>query len=100
MLVPGLIFMKIIPNYTMAVGTVLFSMLPPISLLAVLEYRKRKQINYRIGAVLCISTTIAAYFGAYFNRWMTQRTIKYVASMILFILSLGMFYSGYQEPTV
>jgi len=97
LLVPGLIFMKIIPSYTMAVGTVLFSMLPPISILAVLEYRKRKQINYGIGAILCITTTIAAYFGAYCNRWMSQQFIKYCAAVILLILSLGMFYSGYKE---
>ena len=62
-LVPALVLLKILPNYSLAIGTVMFAMLPPTSLFAVLEFHKQKKINYSIGAVLILTVTIATYLG-------------------------------------
>ena len=54
-MLPGLILLNIVPNYQTAVGTILFSLIPPVSLLAVLEYSKKKQVDYVIGTILFIA---------------------------------------------
>lgn len=42
-ILPVLIISKIIPDYKTIVGTLLFALLPPLSLLAVVEYAKENK---------------------------------------------------------
>lgn len=95
LLVPALVLLKILPTYSLSIGTVLFAMLPPTSLFAVLEFHRQKKINYKIGAVLIVTVTLATYLGAYCNKFIAEHVVKYVSSFILFALAIGMFYSGY-----
>jgi len=93
-LLPGLLFFNIIPDYKLAVGTVVLSMLPPVSLFAAMDYYKRKQIDIMIAVVLCISFMIAAKYGAFFNKKYSDKTLKYVTSLIFLIFSLYFFWLG------
>jgi len=93
-LLPGLLFFNIIPDYKLAVGTVVLSMLPPVSLFAAIDYYKRKQIDIMIAVVLCISFMIAAKYGAFFNKKYSDKTLKYVTSLIFLIFSLYFFWLG------
>lgn len=93
-LLPGLLFFNIIPDYKLAVGTVVLSMLPPVSLFAAMDYYKRKQIDLMIAVVLCISFMIAAKYGAFFNKKYSDKTLKYVTSLIFFVFSLYFFWLG------
>lgn len=43
-MLPGLLVLGIIPDFKTAAGTVLLAIIPPISLLAVLQYYKRGQV--------------------------------------------------------
>ena len=63
-MLPGLLLLNVIPDYRKTIGTILFSLLPPISLFAVIEYIKRKQVDYLIGIILCVTYFIGAYFGS------------------------------------
>ena len=94
-MLPLLILSNILPNYHKMIGTVLFSILPPLSLLAVIEYGKRKQIDYLIGVLLFISYFIGAYYGAIININYTAKTLIYSSSLTLFIVSVVLFYIGY-----
>jgi uncharacterized membrane protein YfcA len=96
-MLPLLILSNIIPNYHKMAGTILFSVLPPISLLAVIEYGKRKQIDYLIGVLLFISYFFGAYYGAIINSNYTSNTLIYASSLTLFIVSLILFYIGYHH---
>lgn len=87
-LLPGLLMLNIIPDYKIAVGTVILSMLPPISILAAIDYYKRKQIDYLIAFVLCISYVISAKYGALLNKQYSDKTLKYTTSIIFFIFSI------------
>jgi uncharacterized membrane protein YfcA len=96
-MLPLLILFNIIPNYHKMAGTILFSVLPPISLLAVIEYGKRKQIDYLIGVLLFISYFFGAYYGTIINANYTSKTLIYASSLTLFIVSLILFYIGYHH---
>jgi len=98
-LLPGLLFLNIIPDYKLAVGTVILSMLPPISILAAIDYYKRKQIDFLIAGVLCVSYIIAAKYGAFFNKEYSDQTLKYITSLIFFIFSLYFLWSGKCDKT-
>jgi uncharacterized membrane protein YfcA len=93
-ILPGLLFLNIIPDYKIAIGTVILSMLPPISILAAIDYYKRKQIDFLIAGILCISYVIAAKYGAFFNKEYSNQTLKYTTSLIFFIFSLYFLWSG------
>ena len=58
-MLPAILLLNIVPDYKMAVGTILLSILPPLSLLAVIDYYKRKKIDIVIAGLLCISYFIA-----------------------------------------
>jgi uncharacterized membrane protein YfcA len=96
-MLPLLIISNIIPNYHKMVGTMLFSILPPISLLAVLEYGKQKHIDYLIGVLLFISYFFGAYYGTFINAYYTSKTLIYASSLTLFIVSLVLLHIGYHH---
>ena len=96
-MLPGLILLKIVPNYQTAVGTILFSLLPPVSLLAVYEYSKKKQVDYVIGTILFITYFIAAYFGAIINGLYDEKTLKYGCATSFLIITMYFYYDAYNS---
>ena len=84
-MIPAIILLNIVPDYKMAVGTILLSILPPLSLLAVVDYYKRKKIDIPVAIVLCISYFITAKYGADINKEYSSRVLKYWTAAILFI---------------
>jgi len=98
-MLPGLILLKIVPDYKTAVGTILFSLLPPVSLLAVIEYSKRKQIDYVVGTLLFITYFLAAYIGAFINKSYSNKTLKYSCAFTFLLITLYFFYDAYIEKS-
>ena len=94
-MLPGLILLNIVPNYQTAVGTILFSLLPPVSLLAVFEYSKKKQVDYLIGTILFVTYFISAYFGAIINGLYDEKTLKYGCAVSFLIITIYFFYDAY-----
>jgi hypothetical protein len=93
---PALLLLNIVKDFNTAVGTILFTMIFPISLFAVYEYYKRKKIDFKIGTILVISYSIAAYFGAKLNEVHDIKTLFYVTSFIFCILSIFFFYFAHK----
>jgi uncharacterized membrane protein YfcA len=96
-ILPALMILNIIPNYKIAVGTILLAMLPPISLFAVLEYYKHKRIDFLVAALLCVSYTIAAKYGAVINNKVSSHTLKYWTALTFFIVSIYFAWAGYND---
>ena len=94
-MLPGVILLKIVPDYKTAVGTILFSLLPPVSLLAVIEYGKRKQVDYTVGTILFISYFIAAYFGSIINKTYDNKKLQYGCAFTFLIITIYFFYNAY-----
>ena len=96
-MLPGLLLLGIIADYKTAVGTVLLSLLPPISILAVIEYYKRKKVDTYIGIILCITYFFGAYFGSLINNMYSIKTLEYVTSFSFLMISAMFFYMAYNQ---
>ena len=94
---PLLVLFNIIPEHKTLVGTLLFVVMFPISLLAVIEYRQRDQIDYLIGLLLTLSFLISTYYGSFINKYYSVRTIKLWSAVLFLILTLFLFYDLYNE---
>ena len=94
-LLPGLLILGIVPDFKTAAGTVLLTILPPLSLLAILEYYKRGQLNVRVSLILMISYFFAAYIGAYITKDMSDKTLEYSASLYFFIIGSFFLWNAY-----
>ena len=94
-MLPFLIFLKIVPDYHTAAGTVLFTLLFPISLLAVIEYNKKKQVDFVVGSILFITYFLSAYFGAKINGMYDEKTLKYSCATCFLIITIYFYYDAY-----
>ena len=63
-------------------------MLPPISALAVIDFYKRKRIYFLVAALLCVSYTIAAKYGAIINNRVSNKTLKYATAITFFTVGI------------
>lgn len=94
-MLPGLLILGIVPDFKTAVGTVLLSIIFPISLLAVFVYYQRKQVMVATSITLIISYFIAAYFGAYFSKDITNSILQYACGVYFLIISCFFFWNAY-----
>ena len=60
LMLPGLLLLGIVADYKTAAGTVLLTILPPLSLGAVFVYYKRNQVAVTTALILMVSYFIAA----------------------------------------
>jgi uncharacterized membrane protein YfcA len=95
-MLPLLVLANILPDYKTIIGTLLFTILPPLSILAVIEYGKRKQIHYTIGVILFIAYMVGAYFGALINVKYSDKTLIYWSAITLFLTAIGLLYVDYK----
>ena len=96
-MLPGLLLLGIISDYKTAVGTVLLSLLPPISILAVIEYYKRKKVDTYIGIALCITYFFGAYFGSFINDMYSNKVLEYFTAFSFLIISAMFFYMAHSK---
>lgn len=94
-MLPGLLILNLVPDFKTAAGTVLLAIIPPISLLAVLEYYKRGQVDVTISVILFITYFCVAYFGAYATKSMSSKTLEYITGFYFLIISIFFFWNAY-----
>jgi len=101
MIVPAFYLFGVIPDYTRNIGTTLFAILFPISILAVLEYARHDDVDYKIGLVLTVSYTLFSYLGSLVNIYLKHNKkvyiLKYFSSIILMICGLYFAYGAYND---
>ena len=93
-MLPAVLLLNIVKDYNMAVGTILLSVLPPLSLLAVIDYYKRKKVDVAVGIILSLSYFIAAKYGAKINQEYSAKTLKYATTIIFLLCALYFFWSA------
>ena len=96
-MLPAVLFLHSINDYSMAVGTILLSVLPPLSILAVIDYYKRKKVDVTVGVLLALSYFIAAKYGAKINRDYSSKTLKYWTTVVFFICGLYFLWSAHND---
>ena len=94
-MLPGLLLLNIVPDFKTAAGTVLLAIIPPISLLAVLEYYKRGQVDVLTSTILFITYFFVAFIGAYLTKEISNKTLEYISASYFLVISLFFFWNAY-----
>lgn len=94
-MLPGLLLLNIVPDFKTAAGTVLLAIIPPISLLAVLEYYKRGQVRIWTSVILFITYFFVAFIGAYLTRNISNKVLEYFTAFYFLIISIFFFWNAY-----
>jgi len=86
-IVPGLVILLAM-SQKMAQGTSLAIMLPPIGVLAVINYWKAGYVDFKVAGILCISFIIGSYFGSKFAINLPDSVLKKIFGVFLLILAI------------
>ena len=73
-----------------AQGTSLAVMLPPVGILAVMNYYKSGQINLKYAIIIAIAFTIGGYFGSKIALNIPVATVKKIFGLALIAIALKM----------
>lgn len=82
LIVPGLIILSIIPNYSKAVGTYLLMAAIPITLASAYIYYKRKEVDLDISFILMVTVTLGSIAGSYMANLVEDATRERMAGII------------------
>jgi len=94
-MLPGLLLLNIVSDFKTAAGTVLLALIPPISLLAVLEYYIRGQVKVWTSVILFVTYFFMAFIGAYITRNISNKVLEYITACYFLIISLFFFWNAY-----
>jgi uncharacterized protein len=94
-MLPGLLLLNIVPDFKTAAGTVLLAILPPISLLAVLDYYKRGKVDVLTSVILFVTYFFAAFIGAYLTKEVSNKTLEYITASYFLVISVFFFWNAY-----
>ncbi len=76
----------------LAQGTSLAMMLPPIGVLAVMNYYKQGFVDFKIGALLCLTFVIGSYFGSKLVLGLDTALVKKIFAVFLMIIAVKYFF--------
>jgi uncharacterized membrane protein YfcA len=89
-ILPGLIILNIVKNFKISIGTTLLTILPPLSIGAVYEYYKRKQIDIPISLILMITIFLGAWLGSKLVKDVSNTMLEYLTGF--FFIFVGVFF--------
>jgi uncharacterized membrane protein YfcA len=91
-IVPALVFILGMSQH-MAQGTTLAMMIPPIGILAVMNYYKKGLVDINSGLILATSFVLGGYFGSRLALSVSPELIKKVFGVIIIAIALKMMFS-------
>jgi uncharacterized membrane protein YfcA len=101
LIVPAFYLTGVIPDYSKNIGTTLFALLFPISILAVLEYAKNDDVDYKLGLILTVSYILFSYLGSLINIFLDKQgklyILKYFSAFILILCGIYFAYGAYND---
>ena len=86
-IVPALVMMFAM-SQKMAQGTSLAMLLPPIGVLAVVNYYKAGYVDFKISAILIVAFVAGSYFGSKWALNLPETTLKRIFGVFLMILAI------------
>ncbi len=92
-MVPALVYIMGLSQHE-AQGTSLILMLPPIGILAVMNYYKAGQLNIWYGVVIAMAFVIGGYYGSKIALKLSPSVVKLVFGVLMLYVSFKMIYSG------
>jgi len=94
-MLPGLLILGIAPNFKTAAGTVLLAIVPPISILAVLQYYKRGQVQIWTSVILFVCYFFMAFIGAYITKDIENKRLEFITGIYFLVISAFFFWNSY-----
>ena len=82
----------VLPTQRLAAGTTLIAILPPISLGAAYTYWKSGDVDLKVAMTVAITYSILAYYGAQYNKQVTEKRVILSLSILMFMTSLYFFH--------
>ena len=90
-IIPALVFLFLLSQHTPQ-GTTLALMVPPIGLLAALNYYQHGYVNLKIAAFICIGFFLGGWLGANFATSLSNAVLEKVFGFLLLLISLKMLF--------
>ncbi|MBM3253822.1 MAG: sulfite exporter TauE/SafE family protein [Candidatus Omnitrophica bacterium] len=85
--VPALVYLFGMSQHQ-AQGTVLTAFLPPIGILAFLEYYKNGFVNFKIAIFIALGIFIGSFFGAFISVHTSTLILKRLFGVLLLVVSI------------
>lgn len=76
-----------------AQGTALFAMLPPIGILAALNYYNKGFVKWEYAAVIALTFVVGGYFGSKLSVSLPVQTVRRVFGVIMLIGAIKLLFS-------
>jgi uncharacterized membrane protein YfcA len=91
LIIPALMFLKGFPQLK-AQGTSLIAMLPPVGILAFMEYNKKGNTDLAAGIIICIAMIIGAKFGAQLVNIIPMNIMKRAFGIFVILVGIRIFF--------
>lgn len=89
--IPALVFILGMSQQN-AQGTNLAMMIPPIGILAAINYYKQGQVNIKFALILALAFIIGGYFGSKVSVNVNEMALKRIFGVFLLLLAAKMIY--------
>lgn len=92
-IIPALVYLLGVDQHT-AQGTSLALMLPPIGLLAAINYYKSGAINLTYALIIATAFFIGGYFGSKVALSLPENTVRRVFAIFIIVVGIRMLFGG------
>jgi uncharacterized membrane protein YfcA len=90
-LVPALVYVFGMSQHE-AQGTTLALMIPPIGILAVMEYYKKQYVNVSVAAIIIVGFVLGSYFGGRIATAIPDYMLKRIFAVLLIVIAIKMIF--------
>jgi len=99
LILAGLSLFNVISDYQTIMGTVLYILIFPVTIISAWQFYINKKINFFVGNILLVSMLVGLYFGSYLvlnsKFKINDKLIKYTTSFIALSMGIYFFISAY-----
>lgn len=93
-IVPSLIYILGMSQFE-AQGTSVLLMLPPIGILAVMNYYRADAMNWKYAGVIAVAFVLGGYFGSKLSLKLDETLVKLIFGLIMLFVAVKMIISGF-----
>ena len=93
-IVPALVYVLGLSQYE-AQGTSILLMLPPIGILAAMNYYKADAVNWKYALVIAVTFVIGGYFGSKLSLKLDASLVKFIFGVLMLLVAVKMIVSGF-----
>ncbi|TNE98207.1 MAG: sulfite exporter TauE/SafE family protein [Bacteroidetes bacterium] len=97
-IVPALVYVLGMSQHG-AQGTSLFILLLPVGILAVMNYWKAGNVNWKFGLIVAVTFVIGGYIGSKLALRLSPGLVKLIFGLVMAYVSIRMILSGFNTLT-